>query len=316
MASLTTFFTYLFFLLGLAIAAPRGTSSGLNKPPLPIVNAKATNIIPNRYIVVYKNTFNSSAIDAKEAFLSAAVQKRNVGKRSATSGKPFSTTIHSVAMNNWRATILDAEDDMIHSLSQSDEVDWIEADTKVSTSAAVAQTNSPPGLNRISHAKAGASNYVFDDSAGAGITAYVVDTGIRVTHTEFEGRATFGANFNNDVMTDENGHGSHVAGTIGGATFGVAKKVNLIAVRVLGADGGGQNSDVLKGMQFVVDDSKKRGIGGKAVMNMSLGGGFSKAINSAIDAIVAAGVVPVVAAGNENVSHRNTSFPNIMRLSY
>ncbi len=104
--------------------------------------------------------------------------------------------------------------------------------------------------------------------------------------------------FQND---DQNGHGSHVAGTIGGATFGVAKKVNLVAVKVLGADGSGANSGVLNGMQFVIDDVQKRGIAGKAVMNMSLGGSLSRAVNRAIQALNTAGVVPVVAAGNENV---------------
>jgi subtilisin family serine protease len=105
-----------------------------------------------------------------------------------------------------------------------------------------------------------------------------------------------------DKDDDENGHGSHVAGTIAGATFGVAKKAELVAVKVLDASGGGSNSGVLQGMQFVIDDVEKRGKKGKAVMNMSLGGDFSAAINRAIEALFKAGVVPVVAAGNENVS--------------
>ena len=105
-----------------------------------------------------------------------------------------------------------------------------------------------------------------------------------------------------DKDDDENGHGSHVAGTIAGATFGVAKKAELVAVKVLDASGGGSNSGVLQGMQFVIDDVEKRGKKGKAVMNMSLGGDFSEAINRAIQALFNAGIVPVVAAGNENVS--------------
>ena len=114
----------------------------------------------------------------------------------------------------------------------------------------LSQTNAPPGLARISHQTAGNSTYVFDSSAGANITAYVVDTGILVTHSEFQGRATFGANFANAVDTDENGHGSHVAGTIGGRTFGVAKSVNLVGVKVLDADGAGTNSQSIAGLQF------------------------------------------------------------------
>ena len=129
-------------------------------------------------------------------------------------------------------------------------MNYIEADTKVQLNALLSQTNATPGLARISHQAAGNSTYVFDSTAGAGITAYVVDTGILVSHSEFQGRATFGANFANDVDTDENGHGSHVSGTIGGRTFGVAKSVNLVAVKVLDASGAGTNSQSIQGLQF------------------------------------------------------------------
>jgi len=116
--------------------------------------------------------------------------------------------------------------------------------------ALLSQTNAPPGLARISHKAAGNSSYVFDSTAGEGITAYIVDTGILASHSEFQDRATFGANFANNVDTDENGHGSHVAGTIGGRTFGVAKSVSLVGVKVLDADGAGTNSQSIQGLQF------------------------------------------------------------------
>ncbi|KAJ0142141.1 hypothetical protein HZ326_15042 [Fusarium oxysporum f. sp. albedinis] len=267
-------------------------------------NPDALNVIPNRYIVVYNDTFDDDTISAKEASFAAAIKKRNLNKRSSI-GKAMSTSIQSFRMNKWRAMSLDADDLMVQDLWNSDEVAYIEADTKVQLNAAIAQVNAPPGLDRLSHAKVNQDTYVFDDSAGEGITAYVVDTGIKIDHSEFEGRATFGANFINNVVSnqgddDENGHGSHVAGTIGGATFGVAKKVDLVAVKVLDASGGGSNSGVLQGMQFVIDDAKKKNRVGKAVMNMSLGGDFSQAINRAIEALFKAGIVPVVAAGNEN----------------
>ncbi|KAF5552195.1 alkaline protease (oryzin) [Fusarium phyllophilum] len=262
-------------------------------------NPDAQNIIANRYIVVYNDTFDDDTISAKEASFAAAIKKRNLNKRSSI-GKAMSTSIQSFRMNKWRAMSLDADDLMVQDLYNSDEVAYIEADQKVQLNAAIAQVNAPPGLDRLSHAQVDQGTYVFDDSAGEGITAYVVDTGIKVDHSEFEGRATFGANFINNVDDDENGHGSHVAGTIGGATFGVAKKVDLVAVKVLDASGGGSNSGVLQGMQFVIDDAKKKNRVGKAVMNMSLGGDFSQAINRAIEALFKAGVVPVVAAGNEN----------------
>jgi subtilisin family serine protease len=98
---------------------------------------------------------------------------------------------------------LDADDLMVQDLWNSDEVAYIEADTKVQLNAAIAQVNAPPGLDRLSHAKVNQDTYVFDDSAGEGITAYVVDTGIKIDHSEFEGRATFGANFINNVVSNQ-----------------------------------------------------------------------------------------------------------------
>ncbi|PTB40721.1 hypothetical protein M441DRAFT_140866 [Trichoderma asperellum CBS 433.97] len=271
-----------------------------------ITNPHAKNIVANRYIVVYNNTFGSEAIAAKQAEFAATIQKRNLGKRSL-GGNFLSTEIHSFQMHNWRAMALDADDEMVKSIFAAKEVAYIEADTVVQTKALVAQTNATPGLIRLSNQNVGGKNYIFDTSAGTGITAYVVDTGIRITHTEFEGRASFGANFVNSNNTDENGHGSHVSGTIGGATFGVAKNIKLVAVKVLDATGAGSNSGVLNGMQFVVNDVQAKGLSGKAVMNMSLGGSLSAAVNNAIAAIANAGIVPVVAAGNENQDTANTS---------
>ncbi|KAK7416354.1 hypothetical protein QQX98_005299 [Neonectria punicea] len=327
MAPLKSFFASLLLALPLVAAAPIDFSESLEDmaeklPDLadevsdfvgissflrPLVsNPDASNIISNRYIVVYNDTFDDDAITTKQANWINVVKKRNLGKRS-TIGHLLSTEVNTFKMNKWRAMTLDADDDMVQDLYNAEEVAYIEADTKVNLTGAIAQINATPGLNRLSHSAPNTETYIFDDTAGEGITAYVVDTGIRTTHTEFEGRATFGANFINDVDDDENGHGSHVSGTIAGATFGVAKKANLVAVKVLDATGGGSNSGVLQGMQFVIDDVEAKGITGKAVMNMSLGGSFSEAINRAIEALFKAGIVPVVAAGNENQDTANTS---------
>jgi subtilisin family serine protease len=111
----------------------------------------------------------------------------------------------------------------------------------------------------------------------------------------------------NPQDTDENGHGSHVAGTIGGRTYGVAKNVELVAVKVLDAKGSGSNSGVIAGMNWVATTAATRGLRGKAVMNMSLGGSKSQAVNDAINNIREAGVVPCVAAGNENQDANNDS---------
>lgn len=276
---------------------------------VPISNPDASDLIPHKYIVVYNNTFSDDDVEAHEASVMKTVAKRNIGKRSPVTGRTLSTQVSTVKLNGWRCMTLEADDLLINEIYESKEVNYIEQDAVIRLNARQIQGRSTSGLARISHARAGSNGYIFDSTAGEGITAYVVDTGVRITHSEFEGRATFDAeaNFIDDVQNDENGHGSHVAGTIGGKTFGVAKKVSIVGVKVLGADGSGTNSGVIRGMQFVANDARAKGLSGKAVMNMSLGGSFSRAVNSAINQIEAAGVVPVVAAGNENQDTANTS---------
>ncbi|KAI0203500.1 subtilase [Astrocystis sublimbata] len=308
-------------LAGLLSLAPLGTLAspvvGLSTGPKVqatsqvsafVSNPEAKNIVPNSYIVVYNSTFGAEDINAQEASIRTAIQKRNLNKR-GISGQLLSTRVRSVSMaNGFRATAMESDEAMAAEIHAMDMVSYIEANQYVKAAALVAQANAPPGLVRLSHAQAGEDSYVFDDSAGEGITAYVVDTGIRTTHEEFQGRATLEFNaIEGSEDTDENGHGSHVSGTIGGATFGVAKNVKLVGVKVLGADGGGTNADVLDGLNFVESDVRQKQRSGKAVMNMSLGGGQSRAINNAIEAIAAAGVVPVVAAGNEAQDAANTS---------
>ncbi|AEO67819.1 f17b500c-8a2b-4760-810e-858ff5256412 [Thermothielavioides terrestris] len=291
-------------------------ASGLPQPSkaegfflgVPISNPEAKNAIPHKYIVVYNSTFSDAEIQAHQDSIIKTISKRNVGKRSPLTGKVLSPHVSTFSMGTWRAMALEADDLMMNEIFAAKEVDYIEQDAYVSIAAQQVQSQATSGLARISHAKPGATTYVFDSSAGQGMTAYVVDTGILVTHSEFEGRATFAANFVGDNQdTDLNGHGSHVAGTIGGKTFGVAKKVNLVAVKVLDANGSGTNSGVIAGMQFVAQNATGSGLSGKAVMNMSVGGSFSRAVNSAINQVAAAGVVPVVAAGNENQNAANTS---------
>lgn len=164
-----------------------------------LANPDATNVIPNRYIVVYNSTYDDDAVAANAARFTAKIAKRNLHKRSMNGGRALSTTVQSMKLNNWRAMMLDADDDMITEIYNSDEVEYVEADTIVSVNAVVAQTNAPVGLNRLSHQKL-ENSYIFDDTAGEGITAYVLDTGVLTTHSEFAGRATFGANFVDSIV--------------------------------------------------------------------------------------------------------------------
>ncbi|KAH8602289.1 serine protease [Bisporella sp. PMI_857] len=288
-------FAVSFLSLTLVNGAPGRNVKGLG---LPISNPNSADIIPNQYIVVYHNNITDSDVQVHQQSVMTTMRKRGLN----------TTRCRMIAMSGWRAMSMEFDDDgLVIDVANAPEVNFVEADTKVSTNALLSQTNATPGLARISHKDAGNSSYVFDSSAGAGITAYVVDTGIRITHSEFEGRATFGANFANNVDTDENGHGSHVAGTIGGRNFGVAKSVNLVAVKVLDASGAGTNSQSIDGLQFVLDDVTQKGLAGKAVINMSLGGPRSNAMNNAVAALTRAGIMVVVAAGNENQNAANDS---------
>ena len=134
------------------------------------------------------------------------------------------------------------------------------------------------------------------------MTAYIIDTGIRTTHSQFGGRASVHFDALGGNGQDCNGHGTHVAGTVGGSTYGVAKSVTLRAVRVLGCNGSGTNSGVIAGVNSVAQNHAAR-----SVANMSLGGGASAALDSAINNLHNSGVSIVVAAGNSNANACNSS---------
>lgn len=248
-----SFFTTLSLLVAAVVGRP--TADPAMDPEdtflgVPIMNAEAKNTIANKYIVVYNETFDDDIVLAHEAKWIATMKKRNLGKRSPIDNRFLSTNVHTFNIGTMRAMALDADDSSAIEINSADCVAYLEADAYISIDQLVVQNNATSGLARLSSADAGSTSYVFDDSAGEGITAFIVDTGIMTNHTEFEGRATMAFNAVNDVDTDENGHGSHVAGTIGGRTFGVAKKTTLIGVKVLDADGAGSNSGVIAGMNF------------------------------------------------------------------
>ncbi|MEU5434549.1 S8 family peptidase [Streptomyces sp. NPDC020719] len=161
------------------------------------------------------------------------------------------------------------------------------------------QANPPSwGLDRIDQAEtAGDGKYTYPDSAGDGVTAYVIDTGVRISHKDFGGRASYGFNAvdNNDKADDGNGHGTHVAGTIAGAAHGVAKKAKIVAVRVLDNQGSGSTDQVVAGIDWVTKNHK-----GPSVANMSLGGSADPALDAAVQKAIASGVTFAVAAGNES----------------
>lgn len=147
------------------------------------------------------------------------------------------------------------------------------------------------------------SSYSYPSSAGSGVDCYIIDTGVLITHQDFGGRAIFGFKSNNNwPNTDDQGHGTHVASTVAGTRYGVAKGCRVIAVKVLGPDGSGTTAGVIAGVNYAANNRARASVG-----NMSLGGGYSAALNTACNNAARAGVHMVVAAGNENQDACNVS---------
>ena len=161
------------------------------------------------------------------------------------------------------------------------------------------QSGAPWGLDRIDQRALPLSGTFTYTATGSGVKAYIIDTGIRFSHQQFGGRATSGVDQIDGGSADDcHGHGTHVAGTVGGSTYGVAKSVSLVAVRVLGCNGSGQTSGVIAGVDWVTGNHQA---GQPAVANMSLGGGASSALDTAVRNSIADGVSYAVAAGNGNI---------------
>ncbi|TIA95975.1 hypothetical protein E3P96_03721 [Wallemia ichthyophaga] len=231
----------------------------------------------------------------------------------------------------------DVDEDAVHLLRANPEIDHIERDSIAHTQdiyqgldevsdlaetfdadSPATQKGAPWGLARISHhnplSLSTFNKYVYDPHGGEGVNVYIVDTGINTAHVEFEGRAHWGKTMPmGDVDEDGNGHGSHCAGTIGSRKYGVAKKAQLYAVKVLGSAGSGTMSDVVAGVLWAAQDAKSKADAAAeelrqtgstshkgSVANMSLGGGKSPALDRAVDKAVESGLAFAVAAGNDN----------------
>ncbi|MFD3927950.1 S8 family peptidase [Streptomyces sp. NPDC058614] len=202
---------------------------------------------------------------------------------------------YGTALNGYAVTV---DEQQARRLAADSRVASVVQDTRVALDHS--QKNPPSwGLDRIDQRGLPLNkSYTWPESAGKGVTAYVIDTGIRITHKDFGGRASYGWDFvgNDKTAKDGNGHGTHVAGTIAGTKYGVAKKTKVVAVRVLDNNGAGTTAQVIAGIDWVTKHAKK-----PAVANISLGGYANAQLDAAVRNSIASGVTYAVAAGNDGL---------------
>lgn len=263
-----------------ALAASFGVGTSARADTGQIRSAGAE-VVPNSYVVAFKDTVAKERVSAKARELSARFGGRT--------GHIFHTAVRGFAVE---MSERDAK-----RLAADPSVAYVQENGIYH----VADTQSPTpswGLDRIDQRNLPTNNTYAYPSIARGVKAYVIDTGIRLTHTDFGGRAISGVDeIDGGPADDANGHGTHVAGTIGGTKHGVAKGVTLVAVRVLNASGSGTTASVVAGVDWVTEDHKP---GELAVANMSLGGASDSMIDAAVSRSINDGIVYGVAAGNDN----------------
>jgi len=273
----------------------------------PVYNLEAPNAIPNKYLVALHE---NATVEIRDKHINSLKQRLAVRAQN----EQILSTFHIGNLIGYAAfyskEMLEEErNNPIIRLIENDQVvtlldeEQVEDDDTTET-----QTGATWGIDRLDQRTLPLSGtYSYWGSAGTDVYAYVIDTGIYVDHTDFGGRASWGFTaIPNEGFVDGNGHGTHVASTIGGTTYGVAKKVTLVAVKVLSNGGSGSWEGVVQGIQWATNDHVRRGKA-HSIANMSLGGGISTITDQAVTQSIIAGVNHAIAAGNSNADACNYS---------
>ena len=269
----------------------------------PLVSAEDSIQIPNSYIVIYKEDIVSTY---------ATAEHENYISTLGTIQHKYSSTLSGYSGLFDENALAEIRKSPLVQYVEQDQVMYV-GDMNLGMEEGAnykTQKKAPWGLSRVSHREfpSRLTEYNYPASAGSDVDVYVIDTGINVDHVDFEGRAKWGKTIPYmDEDIDGNGHGTHCAGTIAGKKYGIAKKANVIAVKVLRTNGYGSNADVLKGIEWVLEQHLLLRDTRKSVANMSLGGGRSMALDRAVDKCVEEGIHFAVAAGNESQDACNYS---------
>ncbi|WPK27301.1 hypothetical protein PUMCH_004682 [Australozyma saopauloensis] len=269
---------------------------------------------PLKYIVVLKNGYIDADYDSHQDWLEkrhSSLQKRSGALETIKNKFKLArdTQVQFFNLDSVKGYTAILSNSLVKALESNPLVEFVEKDEQIHLSKVATQNYAPWGLERISHRKIQRQLYMgrffYDADGGKGVTVFVLDSGIDSHHPEFEGRVTASRQFGLSAsLNDNNGHGTHVAGTIGGRTYGVAKCVNIESLKVLGSSGTGMKSSILMAIEYVIKSHKRRLRSGDtsykgSIINLSLGSLPSNAMDRAVKAASEAGVVVVISAGNE-----------------
>ncbi|EEP78923.1 hypothetical protein UREG_03769 [Uncinocarpus reesii 1704] len=303
----------------LAVASPISVDT-IHKDAAPILSSTNSKEVPDSYIIVFNNDVSPASVAAHHTWVqdlhTTVMAKRSLTKRNQF---PFKNDVFDGLKHTFdiAGSLLgysgQFDEEVIEQVRRHPDVKYIEKDSEVhALETPQTQTNAPWGLARISHRDSlsfGTFNkYLYAATGGEGVDVYVIDTGTNTEHVDFEGRAHWGKTIPaGDEDVDGNGHGTHCSGTVAGKKYGVAKKANVYAVKVLRSNGSGTMSDVVKGVEWAAASHAQKMAAAKkdgkklkgSAANMSLGG----AVNAAVDA----GIHFAVAAGNDNADSCNYS---------